>query len=106
MKKEEIITTLKEHYPKEIREELVRSILEQEKDITELEKKEVYKTINQIFSFVLQQAGWEITENSQSWNEMPLEIMKETFPKLNTTQWYKEQILTAKHSIDVQLKED
>ena len=104
MKKEDIINTLKEHYSHEIRRNLVQSLLEQEQSMSELDKKEVYKTINQIFSFVLQQAGWQIGETSKTWNSMPLEVMKETFPQLSTTKWYKEQILTTQK--DIQIKKD
>lgn len=105
MTKETIITTLKEHYPRDTRKQLIKTILEQEKTMSELDKANVYKTLNQIFSFVLQQAGWEMANNSQEWNEMPLEVMKESFPKLSSTKWYEEQCLTAKQAIDVQLGE-
>ena len=104
MKKEDIINTLKEHYSKEIRRNLIRSILEQEQSISELNKKEVYKTINQIFSFVLQQANWQMGETSQTWDAIPLEVMKETFPKLSNTKWYNEQILTTQQ--DIKIKKD
>jgi len=105
MMKEEISNILKEHYSRDIRKQLVKSILEQEKSMTELDKVAVYKTINQIFSFVLQQAGWEMGNNSSEWNVMPLEIMDETFPKLSSTKWYAEQILITKQTIEIEMKD-
>jgi len=103
MTKEEIIEALKEHYSRDIRKQLVKSILEQEKSMTDLDKDHVYKTINQIFSFVLQQSGWKMGSNSEKWNELPLEIMNESFPQLSSTKWYEEQILTTKQSINIEI---
>jgi len=105
MTKEEIIETLKEHYNRDIRKQLVKSIAEQEKEMSELDKPNVYKTINQIFSFVLQETGWTMRSNSKEWNDMPLEVMKETFPQITNTKWYAEQILMTKQSIDIEVKE-
>lgn len=105
MKQEEIVTTLKEHYPRETRKLLVKSLIEQEDTMTEIEKENVYKTINQIFSFVLDQSGWEMGQNSKGWNDMPLKVMIETFPKLSTTKWYEEQLLTTNQAIDIQINE-
>jgi len=103
MIKEEIIALIKEHYSRDIRKQLVKSILEQEKTMTDLDKADIYITINKIFSFVLQQSEWEIGNNSQEWNRMPLEIMIESFPKLDSTKWYKEQILSIKQSINLKV---
>ena len=105
MTKEEISTTIKEHYSRDIRKQLVKRILEQEKTMKEVEKIDVYQTINQIFSFVLQQSGWKMGSNSTEWDAMPLEIMRETFPKISNTQWYTEQILLTKKSIKIEIND-
>ena len=105
MKKEEIVTTLKEHYSRDIRKELIKSILRDEKNMTEQDKATLYQTINQIFSFVLQQSGWKMGSSSTEWDVMPLEVMEEAFPKITTTQWYAEQILLTKQTIEIALKD-
>ena len=105
MNREEIIETIKASYSREVRKGLVRSIVEQEKKEDELEILKQYKIINQIFSYVLQQSGWKMGENSGNWDSTPLSIMSEIFPKLTTTKWYKEQRLTATQNVEVEVRE-
>jgi len=100
MTKQEIIETLKNSYPKDIRKQLVKTILKEEKE-NELAN---YKLINQIFSYVLSELGWDMAKSTKDWDSTPLDIMEESFPKIKTTQWYKEQIVTAKQAIDVDMK--
>jgi hypothetical protein len=57
--------------------------------------------INQIFSYVLENGNWKITQNSAKWDAKPLEIMKEVFPHIETTGWYKERNLAIDKDIDV-----
>jgi len=101
MEQETLIDTLKEHYPREVRKQLVKSLLECEKTEGNLALEEPYKMMNQIFSYVLSEAGWEMGENSKGWNDMPLKIMDESFPKLHTTKWYKEQLIQADQNINI-----
>jgi len=105
MNREEIIETLKDTYSREVRKGLVRTILEKEKSENELEIQQQYTLMNQIFSYVLQQSGWKMGENSSNWDANPLKIMHEVFPKLSTTKWYSEQLLNTKQNIKVQLQE-
>lgn len=105
MKREEIIKILKDTYSREVRKGLVRTILDKEKIEDELEIKNQYKLINQIFSYVLQQYGWEMGEESSKWDSKPLEIMIEVFPKLNKSKWYKEQLLTTNRRIKVDIQD-
>jgi DNA-binding ferritin-like protein len=98
MNKQELIDTLKAQYNKNLRKQLVASLLESE-DNEETEKQ--YKLMNQIFSYVLSQLGWTMAENAQSWDSTPLDIMTDVFPKINKTKWFKEQHITANHSIDI-----
>ena len=100
MTKQEIIETLKNSYPKDIRKQLVKTILSEEKENTLAN----YKLINQIFSYVLSELGWDMAKSTKDWDSTPLDIMEESFPKIKTTQWYKEQIVTAKQAIDVDMK--
>jgi len=105
MNKEEIINILKDTYSREVRKGLVRSILEKEKTKNELEIQQQYKLINQIFSYVLQQTGWKMGENSSAWDDSPLKIMQDVFPKLSTSKWYNEQLLNTKQNVEVHLQE-
>ncbi|MCW8821275.1 MAG: hypothetical protein OQK45_03530 [Sulfurovum sp.] len=99
MKKTEIIETLKAHYDRETRKQLVKSILQNEKQEDETD----YKIINQIFSYVLKELDWNFAKNTKEWDNTPLDIMEDVFPQIESTKWYKEQILTAKKMIDVQI---
>ena len=106
MKKEEIIDELKAQYPRDLRKQLVKTILsnEKEQDKTAIEQR--YKLMNQIFSYVLKECNWSMSKNSENWDNTPLEIMVNVFPKLETTQWYKEQDITVKKNIDVEMGQD
>jgi len=106
MKKNEIIDELKAQYPRDLRKQLVKTILTSEKDQDETVIKQKYNLMNQIFSYVLKECNWSMSENSQEWDNTPLEIMIETFPKLDTTQWYTEQDISVKKNIDVQMDQN
>ena len=105
MNKEEIIQTLKDTYSREVRKGLVRTLLEKEKTENELEIQQQYKLMNQIFSYVLQQSGWKMGENSSNWDASPLNIMQDVFPKLSTSKWYREQLLNTKQNVEVHVQE-
>ncbi len=100
MKKQEIIDTLKAQYNRDIRKQLVRTLIDAEKENDTLN---TYKLINQIFSYVLAELGWSMADNTKNWDNSPLEIMKEVFPRITDTQWYKEQQLLTDRSINVQM---
>jgi DNA-binding ferritin-like protein len=101
MQKEEIITTLKMQYSRDLRKQLVKTILNNEKDQDNEAVKQQYNLMNQIFSYVLKECNWSMSQNSENWDNSPLDIMVEVFPKLETTQWYKEQDIDVKKNIDV-----
>ncbi len=101
MNREEIIATLKAQYPRDLRKQLVKTILTNEKDQDKTAVKQPYNLMNQIFSYVLKECNWSMSQNSENWDNAPLEIMAEVFPKLATTQWYKEQDIAVKKNIDV-----
>ena len=100
MKKTEIIETLKDTYNRDLRKQVVRTIISNEKE----SKNPDYKIINQIFSYVLKELGWDLAKNTKNWDNTPLDIMEETFPKIESTKWFEEQILTAKKMIELEMK--
>jgi hypothetical protein len=106
MQKETIINELKAQYSRDLRKQLVKTILTHEKNKDETALTQSYKLMNQIFSYVLKECNWSMSENSQKWDNTPLEIMIEVFPKLNTTQWYAEQDISVKKNIDVQMDQN
>ena len=105
MNQNEIIEMLKATYSRDVRKGLVKTILEKEKEDDKLATLQQYKIINQIFSYVLQQSGWKMGEDSTVWDATPLEVMQEVFPKLSTTEWYSEQILTTNQKVEIQVQE-
>lgn len=102
MEKTEIIETLKTHYNRDLRKGVVKTLLKSEKET----EKPDYQLINQIFSYVLKELGWSMTENTKEWDNTPLDIMQEAFPHIESTKWYDEQILTAKKMIAVLRKDE
>ena len=101
MEKEKILEDIRAHYPRDLRKQLIKTILMQEKEKNIAALKESYGLIDQIFSYVLKACDWSMADNSKEWDHTPLEIMDEAFPKLSETKWYKDQLLFAKHAIDV-----
>lgn len=106
MNKEQIIETLKTHYPRDVRKQLIKSTIEIEKSENQEAIEKQYKIINQIFSYVLHESGWKMGQSSKEWNNKPLEIMVEAFPQIKTTLWYNEQTLSTTTKVDVVVGED
>ena len=96
MNKNEIIATLKESYNRDLRKQVVKTILSHEKEYD----KPDYQIINQIFSYVLKELNWNMADHVKEWDNTPLDIMEETFPKLETSKWFEIQIHAAKKSIE------
>jgi len=101
MKKETIIQTLKDNYNRDLRKQVVKTIISNEKQ----SEKPDYNIINQIFSYVLKELEWKMAENTKEWDNTPLDIMEEAFPKLESTKWYEDQILTAKKIIEMEMRD-
>jgi hypothetical protein len=100
MNKNEIIETLKSQYNRDLRKQLVRTLLDAEKE-NNTDKQ--YKLMNQIFSYVLSQLGWTMAANTENWDPTPLEVMDEVFPKITTSKWFMEQKLITKKHIDLKM---
>jgi len=101
MKKETIIQILKDNYNRDLRKQVVKTILANEKESQTPD----YKIINQIFSYILKELEWKMAENTKEWDNTPLDIMEEAFPKLESTKWFEEQILTAKKMIEMEMRD-
>lgn len=100
MEKTQIIETLKDNYNRDLRKQVVKTIISNEKE----SKNPDYKIINQVFSYVLKELNWDLANNTENWDNTPLDIMEEAFPKIESTKWYEEQILTAKKIIELEMK--
>ena len=100
MIKEEIIQALKDNYDRDLRKQVVKTMLanENKKD------KSDYKVIDQIFSYVLKELNWKMPENPKEWDYTPLDIMEKSFPKIENTKWFEVQILIAKKLIEMEMK--
>ena len=102
MKPDDIVTFLKDKYNRDVRKQIVKSIVANEKNNDKESLERSYLLINKIFSYVISQLEWNISNNSSSWDDTPLKVMCEVFPKFETTKWYSEQLLQAKNSIKLQ----
>ena len=96
-----IVDKLKEHYTRDLRKQVVKSILQNEKNKDQIALDSSYKVINQIFSYIISELNWNITDTS-SWDDTPLQIIKEAFPKIETTKWFKNQQLHVTKPINIE----
>ena len=97
MDKEKLLEDIRAHYPRDLRKQLIKTILIQEKEKNIAALKESYGLIDQIFSYVLKECDWSMADNSEAWDN----TMDKAFPKLSETKWHKDQLLFAKHAISV-----
>lgn len=103
MKKSELIETLKSQYNRDLRKQLVKSMLDAEKSEDSSLILKQYKLINKIFSYVLSELGWSMAESAENWDRTPLDVMSEVFPKIKTSKWYTEQHISVDQNIDVMM---
>ena len=99
---QQIIDALKEQYSRDLRKQVVKSILNHEKSNDKEALKSSYNILNQIFSYIMSELNWNISQNTNNWDDTPLKILSEVFPKVETTKWYKEQQLSVKKSINLE----
>ena len=97
METSEIVETLKTQYNRDLRKQVVKTLLKNEKETG----KTNYQIIDQIFTYVQKELGWRLPEKEEEWDFTPLDIMKEVFPHIESTKWYALQISTAKNMLDV-----
>ncbi|WP_294963533.1 hypothetical protein [Sulfurimonas sp.] len=99
---QKIIDTLKESYTRDLRKQVVKSVLKNEKTNDKEDLKSSYNILNQIFSYIMSELNWNISSSTNSWDDSPLKIMTEVFPRIETTQWYKNQELSVTKSINLE----
>ena len=98
---EKIVSTIKEQYSRDLRKQIVKSILTSEKSDDKKVLEDSYKIINQIFAYIISELRWSMSQNTDKWDDTPLKIMIEVFPKIETTKWFKGQQLSVNNSINV-----
>ncbi|MEA1892471.1 MAG: hypothetical protein U9N33_07145 [Campylobacterota bacterium] len=91
---QQIIATIKEQYSRDLRKQVVKTILKNEKSNDKEALEASYKIINQIFSYIIGELKWKISPSTNSWDDTPLKIISEVFPKIEMTQWFKNQQIT------------
>ena len=94
MENQKIVDFLKSQYSRNLRKQMVKNIQQHEKNSDKEAIKSSYAIMKQIFSYVISELNWSISDNSTKWDDRPLKIMSEVFPKLSTTEWFSEQQLT------------
>ena len=99
---QKIIDALKESYTKTLRKEVVKNILLHEKNNDKEAQESSYKIMNQIFSYVISELGWSMSQNTNSWDDTPLKIISEAFPKIEKTKWYKDQQLVVTKPVNLE----
>lgn len=98
---QKIVNAIKNQYTRDLRKQVVKTMLKNEKDYDENELEDSYKNINQIFSYVINELSWSISQSNNTWDDTPLKIIGEVFPKIQTTKWFKNQQLSITQSINV-----
>ncbi len=98
MQNQIIIDALKSQYNRDLRKQIVKNITQHEKNSDIEAIKSSYKIIDQIFSYIISELSWSISSNSAKWDDTPLQIMSQTFPKIETTKWFKEHQMQVKNS--------
>jgi len=93
---QKIIDALKEQYTRDLRKQVVKSMLKNEKSKDKEAQESSYKIINQIFTYIISELGWKISQSNKSWDDTPLKIISDVFPKIETTKWFKDQELRVK----------
>ena len=97
-----IVDTLKESYTRALRKEVVKNILKYEKNDDKKALESSYKVINQIFTYIISELGWSMSKNTEGWDDTPLKIIGEVFPKIESTKWFKDQQLHVTKDINLE----
>ena len=94
---QQIIDKIKAQYPRDVRKQVVKSMLKSEKSNDREDIEFSYTSINQIFSYVIGELQWKIASSSSGWDNTPLSVMSECFPKIETTKWFQDKQLDVKN---------
>jgi len=95
MQNQIIIDALKSQYNRDLRKQIVKNVLLHEKNSDSESIKSSYKILDQLFSYVISELNWSIADNSTKWDDAPLKIMSQVFPKIENTKWFSDKQLTA-----------
>lgn len=101
MTHQEIIDAIKAQYNRDLRKQLVKNLIEHEKNNNREGMKPGYQIMNQIFSYVLGELGWKLADNALTWDESPLQILEQAFPHIEETKWFQGLQLNLRKSIEV-----
>ena len=93
------IKFIEDSYPKEVRVDLIQSLLVLEKTVLVKDKtiqgieastkvENLHKMLDQIFSVILKNLNWNIASSSNDWDYRPINVMKKTFFNIEKTKWY------------------
>lgn len=96
MMKENVLKDIKASYSKTLRKEVVRNVLQHETNDDKEAIESSYNLLEQIFSYVIDKLEWKLSHNAGNWDDAPLRIIKEAFPKVDKTKWFKEKQLQIK----------
>ncbi len=100
MTNEAIIDAIKAKYDRNQRKELIKTIqkLEKSKDYAKLQGG--YQLLHQIFAYILRELGWELHDRTLAWNKDPLEILTQSLPQIEETQWFMGLAMSIQAHID------
>lgn len=101
MNREDIIKTIKDSYNRDIRKQLVKSLIKNEKSKDKEAVDSSYKVVDQIFSYVISELGWTFSSDSTTWDDTPLQIMQEVFPNIDKSEWFESQLLQVRSSVEL-----
>lgn len=102
---EENIRDIEKRYSFEIRQQLVENLMEAEHNWqhrlgneegmipTEDIVKNIHNVIDKIFLELLKRVQWRQADSFEAWDFRPMEILKNTFPNIEKTDWYKMRCL-------------
>lgn len=92
-------------YSLEMREQLVENLIEAEHNLkhrvsdekgmipTEEMVKNIYNVIDKIFLELLRRLQWREADSLDAWDFRPMDILENTFPNIEKTDWYKMRYL-------------
>ena len=101
MQHQHIIDAIKKSYTRDLRKQIVKSLIKHEKDNDKEAIESSHKILNQIFSYIISELGWTFSQNSSEWDNTPLQIMGEVFPNIDSTKWFGEKLLSASSSVEL-----
>jgi len=88
MSQQEIVDAIKTKYDRNTRKDLIKNIQKFEKAKNYEALQGGYQILQQLFAYILKELKWDISDRNLAWNEAPLEILTQSFPQIEQTQWF------------------